>query len=155
VLVPQCVLHWLVDNADRALPWCELGWAIASRIFHDQAAGVDLVQAEATLILLEYPISVVKMVLMALLETNCDARAAALVSRHRPRPNSGSRFIESVLQPLNNHRHLSIQALNLKTLGSTHCWRSPFTKSPPAHAGPRVDRSCLSYEGFVDVDAWS
>jgi hypothetical protein len=95
---PRGVLQWLVKNSDRGLPWPELGAALHGREICDrwdegrpwsmietvdQMPIVDLAKAETVVELLGFPECVLDMVVLALLDAGCDARAAILIAKYR------------------------------------------------------------------------
>jgi hypothetical protein len=86
---PQRVLQWLVNNSDRAFPWHELGAVLHGRGICDkgrergpssvsetvdQMPISDVAKAEGVVGLLGFPECVLDMVVLALLDTGCDAR---------------------------------------------------------------------------------
>jgi hypothetical protein len=94
---PQGVLQWLVNNSNRGLPWPELGAALHGREIRDrweqggrfsvreivdQVPIVDVGRAETVVELLGFPECVLDMVVLALLDAGCDARAAVLIAKY-------------------------------------------------------------------------
>jgi hypothetical protein len=90
---PQSVLQWLVKNSVRGLPWPELGAALHRREIGgrtkegrveivDQMPFVDVAKAETVVELLGFPECVLDMVVLALLDVGCDARAAVLIAKY-------------------------------------------------------------------------
>jgi hypothetical protein len=108
---PEGVLQWLVKNSDRGLPWPELGVALHGREISgvnleagplsipetvDKMPIVDLAKAETVVELLGFPECVLDMVVLALLDAGCAARAAVLIAKY---PRDSRRNWEKMAVP--------------------------------------------------------
>jgi hypothetical protein len=142
---PQGVLRWLAKNSERGLPWPELGAALHGRAIPvmkqgaeplskpetvDKVLIVDLAKAETVVELLGFPECVLDMLVLALLDVGCDARAAVLIAKYpqdsmrnwakmamRALLGPGEEALAQLCRRLNNHREiLSIVSLSAKTL---------------------------------------
>jgi hypothetical protein len=74
------MLKWLVDNADRALPWEALGEAIDCSFEVQCIDAVDLVKASTLLPLMDYPNCMSYAIAVGLLDAGLEHRAAGIVS---------------------------------------------------------------------------